>query len=89
MTKNVILFVGDGMGWEMSRAGAIAKQIDAGHSGTTLADFYTGGKGQGLSFQTLSNFTSASTYSAIVEGENDRGVYCTGAQRKPLLPGDD
>jgi alkaline phosphatase len=71
MTKNVILFVGDGMGWEMSRAGAIAKQIDAGHSGTTLADFYTGGKGQGLSFQTLSNFTSASTYSAIVEGEND------------------
>jgi hypothetical protein len=25
--KNVILVVGDGMGWEMSRAGAIAKQV--------------------------------------------------------------
>jgi alkaline phosphatase len=28
MAKNVILMIGDGMGWEMSRAGAIQKQIE-------------------------------------------------------------
>ena len=30
-------------GGEMARAAAIAKQIDEGHNGTTLADFYTEG----------------------------------------------
>ena len=42
MAKNVIIIVGDGMGWEMVRAAAIAKQIDEGHQGNTLADFYIG-----------------------------------------------
>jgi alkaline phosphatase len=69
MAKNVIVFVGDGMGWEMARAAAIAKQIDAGHEGTTLDDFYTEGIGEGLSFQELESYTSATTYSAIVEGD--------------------
>jgi alkaline phosphatase len=74
MAKNVIVFVGDGMGWEMARAAAIAKQIDAGHEGTTLDDFYTEGKGEGLSFQELESYTSATTYSAIVEGEPDNSA---------------
>jgi alkaline phosphatase len=74
MAKNVIIFVGDGMGWEMARAGAIAKQIDAGHSGTTLADFYTEGPGKGLSFQELEKYTSATTYPAIVEGNNNNSA---------------
>ncbi|MGF1588720.1 MAG: alkaline phosphatase [Pleurocapsa sp.] len=74
MAKNVITFVGDGMGWEMARAAAIAKQIDAGHSGTTLADFYTEGPGEGLSFQELEKYTSATTYPAIVEGDNNNSA---------------
>ena len=28
MAKNVIIMVGDGMGWEMSRAGAIQAEIE-------------------------------------------------------------
>jgi len=74
MAKNVIVFVGDGMGWEMARAAAIAKQIDAGHSGTTLADFYTEGPGSGLSFQELDKYTSATTYSTIVEGSGSNSA---------------
>ncbi|WP_269086277.1 hypothetical protein [Trichormus sp. NMC-1] len=41
MAKNTIIMIGDGMGWEMARAAAIAKEIEAGNTGTTLADFYT------------------------------------------------
>ena len=29
MAKNVIMMIGDGMGWEMTRAGAIQNQIEA------------------------------------------------------------
>lgn len=74
MAKNVIVFVGDGMGWEMARAAAIAKQIDEGHPGTTLEDFYTEGEGEGLSFQELENYTIATTYSAIVDGDPDNSA---------------
>ena len=52
MAKNTILMIGDGMGWEMARAASIAKQVADGATGTTLADFYTSGKGTGLNFQT-------------------------------------
>lgn len=68
MAKNTIVIVGDGMGWEMARAAAIAKQIDEGHQGTTLDDFYTGGIGEGLSFQELEGYTYATTYSTIIDG---------------------
>ncbi len=67
--KNVILIVGDGMGWEMVRAAAIAKQIDEGHQGNTLEDFYTEGRGEGLSFQELEGYTNATTYSTIIDGD--------------------
>lgn len=39
MTKNVIIMIGDGMGWEMARASAIAKRIADGQQGNTLSDF--------------------------------------------------
>ncbi|MDJ0661633.1 MAG: alkaline phosphatase [Crocosphaera sp.] len=68
MAKNVIMIVGDGMGWEMVRAAAIAKQIDEGHQGNTLEDFYTEGRGEGLSFQELEGYTNATTYSTIIDG---------------------
>ncbi|WP_316432024.1 alkaline phosphatase [Leptolyngbya sp. NK1-12] len=58
----------------MARAAAIAKQIDAGHNGMTLGDFYTSGKGAGLSFQELENYTNATTYSAIVAGDTDNSA---------------
>ena len=29
MAKNVIVMIGDGMGWEMSRAGAIQAEVEA------------------------------------------------------------
>ena len=53
MAKNVIMMIGDGMGWEMARAAAIQEQIDNGAQGNTLTDFYVEGKGTGLSFQEL------------------------------------
>jgi alkaline phosphatase len=76
MAKNVILMVGDGMGWEAARAAAIAKQIQAGKTGDTLSDFYTEGKGEGLNFQTLESYTLATTYGTTVA--DTKGVYSTG-----------
>lgn len=75
-TKNVIIMIGDGMGWEMARAAAIAKQIDAGATGDTLADFYTSGVGTGLSFQTLENYGLVTTYGTTIAPGN--GVFSTG-----------
>jgi len=69
IAKNVIVMVPDGMGWEMARAAAIAKQISEGHSGNYLEDFYTEGKGSGLSFQELENFTYATTYPTVIDGD--------------------
>jgi alkaline phosphatase len=54
-TKNVIIMIGDGMGWEMARAAAIQKRINAGNTGNSLSNFYTSGKGSGLAFQDLSS----------------------------------
>ncbi len=62
---NVIIMIGDGMGWEMARAAAIAK-------GTPL---YKSGKGRGLSFQNLAGYTYSTTYGTTIPGSN--GVYST------------
>ncbi|AFZ60319.1 alkaline phosphatase [Anabaena cylindrica FACHB-243] len=70
MAKNTIIMIGDGMGWEMARAAAIAKEIEAGATGTTLADFYTEGKGTGLSFQNLSGYGLVTTYGTTIAGNN-------------------
>lgn len=75
MSKNVILFIGDGMGWQMARAAAIAKRIANGESGNTLADFYTEGKGEGLSFQTLDKYTLMTTYGTTIA--NEEGLFDT------------
>lgn len=75
MAKNVILFIGDGMGWQMARAAAIAKRIANGESGNTLSDFYTEGKGEGLSFQTLDKYALMTTYGTTIA--NEEGVYDT------------
>ena len=53
---NVIIMIGDGMGWEMARAAALAK-------GTPL---YKSGKGKGLSFQNLPGYTYATTYGTTI-----------------------
>lgn len=76
MTQNVILMIGDGMGWEMARAAAIYKQLQAGKTGSGLSDFYTQGKGAGLSFQNLSNYTLATTYGTTIA--DSKGVFSTG-----------
>ncbi len=55
---NVILMIGDGMGWEASRAAAVAKG----------APLYTSGKGSGLSMQKLTGYTYATTYGTTVLG---------------------
>ncbi|WP_199300455.1 hypothetical protein [Trichocoleus sp. FACHB-262] len=75
MAKNVIIMIGDGMGWEPARAAAIAKQIQQGQIGTKLSDFYTEGKGEGLSFQGLKNYAIATTYGTTIP--NQEGVYST------------
>ncbi|PSF39239.1 alkaline phosphatase [Aphanothece hegewaldii CCALA 016] len=94
-TKNVIVMIGDGMGWEMSRTAAIARQIQQGATGNTLSDYYTSGQGSGLSFQTLNNYALATTYGTTIAPANgifntsnsalDKSNPLTGAS--PILPG--
>ncbi|MBE9209238.1 alkaline phosphatase [Nostoc sp. LEGE 06077] len=55
---NVIIMIGDGMGWNMARAAAIAKG----------APFYTSGKGSGLSFQNLTGYGLVTTYGTTIQG---------------------
>jgi alkaline phosphatase len=76
MAKNTIIMIGDGMGWEMTRAAAIYKQIQEGKTGSSLSDYYTSGKGTGLNMQTLTGYTLATTYGTTVP--NSSGVYNTG-----------
>lgn len=59
---NVILMIGDGMGWEMTRAAAIAKG----------GPMYTSGQGSGLSWQTLTGYAIATTYGTTIQGEDGR-----------------
>jgi alkaline phosphatase len=73
MAKNTIILIGDGLGWEMARAAAIYKEIQAGNTGSTLSDFYTEGKGFGLNLQTLTGYTQATTYGTTIAGSN--GIY--------------
>ncbi len=76
-TKNVIVMIGDGMGWEMARAAAIQKQINAGNTtGNSLSDFYTSGKGSGLAFQNLSNYVLSTTYGTTIAPAN--GIFNNG-----------
>jgi alkaline phosphatase len=94
-TKNVIIMIGDGMGWEMARAAAIQKQINAGNTGNSLSDFYTSGKGSGLAFQNLSNYVLSTTYGTTIAKPN--GLFSTGNSaldgtidltgKSPVLPG--
>ncbi len=74
MAKNVIIMIGDGMGWEMARAAAIQKQIDEGKTGDTLGDFYVSGKGEGLSFQALNGYSLATTSTTYVDGDTGNSL---------------
>ena len=65
---NVILMIGDGMGWEMARAAAVANG----------APMYTSGKGQGLNFQTLNGYTQMSTYGTTIQVGGNTGVFSNG-----------
>jgi alkaline phosphatase len=64
--QNTILMIGDGMGWEITRAAAIHQAIASGKSGQTLRDFYTQGRGFGLNLQTLKGFALATTYGTTI-----------------------
>ena len=87
--------IGDGMGWEIARAAAIQKQINAGKSGDTLADFYTQGTGTGLNFQKLAGYSLSTTYGTTIA--DAKGVFSTTQSAldgtvtqtgsSPLLPG--
>jgi alkaline phosphatase len=70
---NTILMIGDGMGWEMTRAAAIQSSIGKGNPGKTLKDFYVQGKGSGLNMQTLTGYTIATTYGTTIA--DGRGKY--------------
>lgn len=59
MAKNVILMVGDALGWNAARAAVIANQIEEGNTGNSLSDIYTEGKSDGLNFKTLENYMLA------------------------------
>ncbi|MBM0740802.1 alkaline phosphatase [Phormidium sp. CLA17] len=95
MAKNVIVMIGDGLGWEMARAAAIYQQIQNGNPGTKLSDFYTSGVGTGLTLQGLKEYTLATTYGTTIAGAN--GVFNTGNSAltgsdgvtagSPVLPG--
>lgn len=70
MSKNVIIMIGDGMGWEITRAAAIQKQINEGATGTNISDFYTEGTGTGLSFQGLDGYAIATTSGTYIDGSS-------------------
>ncbi|WP_253274266.1 esterase-like activity of phytase family protein [Myxosarcina sp. GI1] len=72
--KNVIIMIGDGMGWEMARAAAIQKLINEGDEGTALKDFYTEGTGSGLSFQELEKYGLATTTTTYIDGSKDNSA---------------
>ena len=98
--KNVILAIGDGMGYEMVRAGAIARQVldelvrlgcnttfggcpapaneevvRKAFQGRTLSDYYTEGKGQGLSFQSLEGYALVTNSAVVVNNTNPGNHY--------------
>lgn len=104
-SKNVILVIGDGMGWEMTRAGAVAKRVldelkELGcdtatgcpdntaameaFAGRTLDDYYTEGKGSGLSYQELEGFALVTTTTTVAQSPNDGNHY---APAQSLLNG--
>ena len=64
--RNTILMIGDGMGWEITRAAAIQNSMDRGKSGKTLKDFYTQGRGSGLNMQTLKGYALSTTYGTTI-----------------------
>jgi alkaline phosphatase len=64
--RNTILMIGDGMGWEITRAAAISKAMDDGKSGSTLKDYYTQGRGFGLNMQTLKGYALSTTYGTTI-----------------------
>jgi alkaline phosphatase len=70
--RNTILMIGDGMGWEITRAAAIQQAIDSGKSGKTLKDFYTQGRGTGLKMQTLKGYALSTTYGTTVAGSDGK-----------------
>ena len=74
MAKNVIIMIGDGMGWEMARAAAIQEQINEGVTGNTLSDFYTEGTGTGLSFQELDGYAIATTSGTYIDGSKSNSA---------------
>ncbi len=73
LRSNTIIMIGDGMGWELTRAAAIASLIKNGKKGTTLQDFYTKEKGFGLNMQKLKGYALATTYGTTVLGAD--GLY--------------
>ena len=72
--KNVIIMIGDGMGWEIARAAAIQQAIDEGAEGDTLADFYTEGTGTGLPFQDLGGYALATTGGTYIDGSKENSA---------------
>ncbi|VEP13852.1 hypothetical protein H1P_2220006 [Hyella patelloides LEGE 07179] len=72
--KNVIIMIGDGMGWEIARAAAIQEAINQGHEGNTLSDFYTEGTGAGLSFQNLDGYAVATTSGTYIDGDKSNSA---------------
>ncbi len=70
--RNTILMIGDGMGWEITRAAAIQAAIASGKSGTRLKDFYIQGRGTGLNMQTLKGYAIATTYGTTVAGKDGK-----------------
>jgi alkaline phosphatase len=70
--RNTILMIGDGMGWEITRAAAIQNSIDKGKSGKTLKDFYLQGRGSGLQMQTLKGYALSTTYGTTIADANGK-----------------
>jgi alkaline phosphatase len=69
---NTILMIGDGMGWDITRAAAIQSAIEKGKSGKTLKDFYVQGKGSGLNMQTLQGYALSTTYGTTIAGTDGK-----------------
>ncbi len=64
---NVIIMIGDGMGWNMARAAATYQ----------TGKLYKSGKGRGLNMQKLQGYTWATTYGTTVAGSSSNSALDT------------
>jgi alkaline phosphatase len=75
---NVIIMIGDGLGWNMTRSAAAYK----------TGKLYKSGKGNGLNMQKLKGYTWSTTYGTTIDALDSRGWSISSTGNSALDPTD-